>query len=522
MKKITGLLAVFLMLFAVSGTVQALDFTDHVKVAPNGEGDLLIYPVYAAANGGWESKVWVQNTATDRSVVAKIVFLSMVNTEETLDFLIYLSPTDVWNGLIRVGETGAVEVYSTDDSALSAPGVWASAANPLRATLATPSCVDPTDPTYDYVDTNAIGYIEVIMSAHSTAAGQGDPDGTGPLPAVSLNQPPVPKSAIYNAYWGGNTGQPEADLNDLNMVTDGINVLAGHMEFRNLSINQNSVVPATVLRDYDGTLRGEALTPQTLTTLGEDRANNSLGEVEAALSKDFVAMPFSSSGSTIHFLTFPTKLTNVPPATVAFRCSTARTTPSPYFDQRSANMTVSGADRMSVAVSNTDFDLSENSAHTTGIFSPAPAANRLSAEVNFITGFAYNEGWAQYDIQSEVIEFDTQDDDDGLFDDGDFNGVPVIGAVISLDGNGYWANGSAWRDGRVRDIRTTIGTPYTYYYYQYWDSSNQGIGATKDANDQFIYDADAPSLAILPFDEDQTRVDGTGAAPNAADHPVRP
>lgn len=511
MKKIVSCLAVVMMLAAMGGTAFALDFTDHVKVAPNGQGDALIYPVYAAANGGWESKIWLINTATDRSVVAKIIFRSMVNTQELLDFLIYLSPTDVWNGLVRVGSGGAVEVYSTDDSALSAPGIWASEANPLRVNLATPTCNDPSNPNYNYVDTNAIGYVEVIMSTHSTAAGVGDPDGTGPLPAVSLNRPPVPKSAIYNAYWNGNVpvAQPDA-----NMVTDGINVLAGHMEFRNLSLNQNSVVPATVLRDYDGTLLGAAaLTTSVRTNFGEARANNSLGELEAALSKDFVAMPVSSSTATVHFLTFPTKLTVLGAAADPLRCGVNRTTPSPYFDRGAVN-----ANRMVVSVNNTDYDLRENAATVTGIFSPAPAANTLSAEVNFITGFAYNEGWVAYDIDSEVIRFDTMDDLDFLYDDGDFNGVPVIGSVISLGvvNDGLWGNGSTWRDGRVRDIRTTVGTPYTYYYYQYWDSANQGIGATTDGAGRLIYDADVPA------GENQTRVDGTGAAPAAADHPVRP
>jgi len=512
MKKIVScLLSVFLMVFALGGTACALDFTDHVKVAPNGEGDALIYPVYAAANGGWESKIWVINTAADRSVVAKISFRSMVNTQELLDFLIYLSPTDVWNGVVRVGENGAVEVYSTDDSALAAPGVWASASNPLRVTLSTPTCVNPNGLNYNYTDTNAIGYVEVIMSAHSTLAGVGDPDGAGQLNPVSLNTPPVSKAAVYEAYWGsGNV--PVAGPGDVDMVTDGINVLAGHMEFRNLSLNQNSVIPATVFRDYDGTLRGPALTPSVRTNFGEPRANNSLGELEAALSKDFVAMPITSSGATVHFLTFPTKLTVLGAPADPDRCGISRTTPSPYFDQVGAAI-----DLMSVAVNNVDYDLRENSAVTTGIFSPAPAGHTLPSEVNYITGFAYNEGWASYDIQSGVINFDTQDDLDNLLDDGDFTGVPVIGTVISLNyvGDGLWGNGSAWRDGRVRDIRTA-GGPWSYYYYQYWDSANLGIGALQDGNGQWIYDAD------LPAAENQTRIDGTGAAPAAARHPVRP
>jgi len=517
MKKIVSCLSVLLLL-VMGGTACAWDFTDHVKVAPNGQGDALIYPVYAAAAGGWESKIWLTNTATDRSVVAKIIFRSMVNTEELLDFLIYLSPTDAWNGLVRVGESGAVEVYSTDDSAMSASGVWASASNPLRVTLKTPTCINPDGLHYNYTDTNALGYIEVIMSAHSTVAGVGDPDGPGQLIPVSLNSPPVPKTALHEAYWGVISGGsvPVANANDNDMVTDGINVLAGHMEIRNLTLNQNSVYPATVLRDYDGTLRGQALTTSQQTNFGETYANNSRGELEAALSKDFLAMPIGSA-ATVHFLTFPTKLTILGQPSDLDRCGTSRRTLSPYFDQVTGG---TDANVMSVSVNNVDYDMRENSAVTTGIFSPAPAGHTLPSEVNYITGFAYSEGWASYDIQSATINFHVQGDGDNTIFEGAYGGVPVIGTVINLGNvnDGYWGNIASWRDGRVWDIRTTPGTGYNYFYYQYSDSANMGIGATLDANGQLIYDSDLPRNTL----EDQTRTDGTGAAPVAAHHPVRP
>lgn len=461
MKKIVSCLAVLTLVLTMGTAAMAYNFADHVKMAPNGKGDTLIYPVYAAANGGWETKIWVINTATDRSVVAKIVFRSMVNTEELRDFLLYLSPTDVWNGVIRMNAAGKVEVYSTDDSALAAAGTWASEANPLQVDLAAPKCI---------TDTNAIGYVEVFMSAHSTAA-----------PTVSLNTPPVSKQLIYDHY-------QDASLTDADMVTDGINVLAGHAEFRNLSLGQNSVYSATVLRDYDATLLdGQRLNVVNETFFGHSGAWNSIGEVEASLSRNNIALPYSSVNATVHFLTFPTKLTQT-----TLGCDTQRTSNSPFFGQFHTGL---ATNHLCVPFTGRDYDLKENSKVSSNIFSPAPSGQSLCAEVNYVNGFSYAEGWSNYSFATGTTVFTTREGIvNAVAGDGSYTGAPVIGTVINLDG--LWGLNGAHTDGMVQT--TAAGTPASqiYYYYQYQDETNTG----------YLYDSD-----ISP---DESRID------NMTDHPL--
>jgi len=473
MKKLVCCLSVLAMVLTLGGTAMAYNFADHVKMAPNGKGDTLIYPVYAAAPGGWETKIWVTNTAVDRSVVAKVVFRSMKNTDELRDFLIYLSPTDVWNCLIRVGESGKVEVYSTDDSALAAAGVWASTTTPLQVALANPACSD---------DTNAIGYVEIFTSAHSTAA-----------PTVALNTPPVSKQLIFDNHATAGPLDPD-------MVTDGINVLAGHAEFRNLSLGHNSVYSATVLRDYDATLNnGTPLNPVSGTFFGEIGAWNSVGEVEAALNRNNIAMPYSSQNGTVHFLTFPTKITGT-----VNGCDIQRTSNSPFF---SKYLTGISSTHLCVPFTGTDYDLSEHSKVISTIFSPAPTGDYLCGEVNYVNGFGYTEGWSNYNFAPGTTAFTTRD---GLINavpnDGSYDGVPVIGTVINLGADGLWGLNAAYTDGMVQT--TAVGTPVSqiYYYYQYQDESNTG----------YLYDAD------LPLAEDQTRIDVNAAHPLYNGAPVRP
>jgi hypothetical protein len=482
MKKLVCCLSVLAMVLTLGGTAMAYNFADHVKIAPNGKGDTLIYPVYAAAaaNGGWETKIWVTNTALDRSVVAKVVFRSMKNTDELRDFLIYLSPTDVWNCLIRVGVSGNVEVYSTDDSSLASAGVWASATTPLQIDLADPACSD---------DTNVIGYVEIFMSAHSSAGGQGSVDGT----LVSLNAPPVSKAAILEAY--GNAGPADVD-----MVTDGINVLAGHAEFRNLPNGHNSVYSATALRDYDATLNnGTPLNAVNGTFFGEDGAWNSVGEVEAALNKNNISMPYSSQTGTVHFLTFPTKITG----NTQNNCGVGRTSNSPFFQRY---LTGQANTHLCVPFTGTDYDLQERSKHISTIFSPAPTGDYLCGEVNYVNGFGYAEGWSNYSFAPGATTFPTREAiENATADDGSYAGVPVIGTIINLGADGLYGMNAAYTDGMVQT--TAAGTPASqiYYYYQYQDESNTG----------YLYDAD------LPAGESQSRTDTNLAHPVYTGAPVR-
>jgi len=106
-------------LMVMSGSVWAWNYADHVTTAPNNKGDVLIFPYFLALDGGWETKLTVINTDEVNSVVAKVVIRSFKNSEELLDFFIYLTPADVWTGKMMVdATTKRVVVDSTDDSVL--------------------------------------------------------------------------------------------------------------------------------------------------------------------------------------------------------------------------------------------------------------------------------------------------------------------------------------------------------------------------------------------------------------------
>jgi len=68
-------------------------------VAPGGLGQALIYP-YMTAKGGWSSFLHVINTSS-ATVVAKVRFRTASDSADAYDFIVVLSPYDVWTGVVE-------------------------------------------------------------------------------------------------------------------------------------------------------------------------------------------------------------------------------------------------------------------------------------------------------------------------------------------------------------------------------------------------------------------------------------
>jgi len=85
-----------------------------VTIEADGTGDFLLAPVYYAT-GSWQTTVKVVNTNTTNAVVAKVVIRGGKDSKELLDFPIYLTPGDVWEGKLYM-EDGHVKFSSHDDS----------------------------------------------------------------------------------------------------------------------------------------------------------------------------------------------------------------------------------------------------------------------------------------------------------------------------------------------------------------------------------------------------------------------
>lgn len=381
MKRFLTAVAFVLAILTVGSSAWAFNYNQHVSVAPNGQGDVLVYPLYVAAEG-WENSLTVVNTSGS-SVVAKLIVRSWVFSEELLDFLIFLSPYDMWIGKIQVGKNGP-EMYSTDSSALwtdiNSTNPFATESTPLQQKLVAVSCSQ---------DSNAIGYVEVI-EAWSGVVNFG----------TSASDKQKRGKMIYDSYMAA----------AFPAVT--INALAGSFDIAVPSLGMNASAEAVVLKDYDNQIR---LTTGQTTYLG-DNANNNTREIEAALSKNNIALPFMNEkdATSFHIFTFPTKLSTFAVQTNG-SCLYAGSRNSRYFP---------ASQKLGYGIRAFD-----NEEQTTG--SPfSPARNLVMPnEVNIIGvgDIIFAKGWIEVNMPNPAAA-DVNVAGQGL----NFTGGPVIPLVVDI------------------------------------------------------------------------------------------
>lgn len=277
MKNFFKYAAIIAVILVVGSSAWANSFFDgHVKIAPNGQGDLMYFPFYIASADGWQTKLTITNTDIERSVVAKVSVRDAKLSQDVLDFLIYLSPADVWTGKLYFSPTlQKIALFSDDDSIRNTSNEgFASTAVGNQFEWALQSATQFIDFTQGYVE---------VTEANSFGR---PPYGPGTL-----------KKDIFEFY---NT--------TVGLTQQTINTLSGKMEVGLASSGMSATLDATVLQDY---FNRTYMHPSQNNVVGVGSLN-SLHEVEAALSKTSVAMPYvkNAAESAVHFFTFPTKYSN--------------------------------------------------------------------------------------------------------------------------------------------------------------------------------------------------------------------
>lgn len=425
MRRLLKYTTLILMVLLISGSVWADTYTDHITTAPNNKGDVLIFPWYLAADGGWQTKLTVINTDEVNSVVAKLIIRSFKNSEELLDFFLYLSPADVWTGIIKYdSRLRKIVIFSNDDSALSSivPNlVWANV-TAINQQMYPVSCSG---------DGDYLGYVEVITAA------------AGPVPGAA---PGVSKLSIYNAYAALVAGSASSLQFAGEYLQDHrINVLAGYMQIMNVVQGLDASLRATTLKDY-GNL--EAMTTGVETRLGAaGSAINNLAEIEAALTKDDIAMPYVNGDDlAIHIFTFPTKLTDIE------TCGSANPD-SPYWTQNDLDRCI--------PYTLITYDLQEHFPRSGSPFSGGSEdSNEFCYEVNYVSAarFDYAEGWGHYRFDDTTTLINRH---------GNYLrylGAPVLPTYFYIGVTGLSANYGAWTDELVfcsAGITTLIDYQYT-------------------------------------------------------------
>lgn len=264
----------------VAGGVSA------VEVNPGGKGEVLLAPMVMVA-GGWESELRIINTDTVNSVVAKVAFHKAERSEEVLDFLVFLSPGDVWRGTAVKNADGTFGVRSTDESSLVVPvaGAVGCPAATAQSVGFDPMVIKSSVPA-DFT------YVKVFQSRLVTGLGAA----------------PVAKSAILTAYSTAcNAGTPIT-------AADTANVLTADVTLSNAANGNMLRLPMTALANYNNSAYQRIGFPSTFAgnpTNADALGTTTKARVEDALWATDFAVPYdvTSGSTTFATVTFPTKET---------------------------------------------------------------------------------------------------------------------------------------------------------------------------------------------------------------------
>lgn len=132
-----------------------------MSINHDGLGEVLLYPLYTVENGN-DTAISVTNT-TEHTKVVKVRFREALNSQDVLDFHLFLSPKDVWNGVVVATEDGAKLI--TRDSSCTVPAIPAEGANFTNLAYtggAVETATRGQDNGPQDLKRTRVGYVEVI------------------------------------------------------------------------------------------------------------------------------------------------------------------------------------------------------------------------------------------------------------------------------------------------------------------------------------------------------------------------
>jgi hypothetical protein len=214
------------------GSTGLMQSAQAVHVSAENLGQALIFPYYTV-RGGWTTLFGITNTS-NLVVTAKVRFREAYNSRDVFDFVIVLSPHDVWTGW--VADAGDRPAIFTEDTSCTV-GFIPSTGQPFLDGLNT-----YTGPTADggptTPDRMKEGYVEVIMMGAAQVV----------TPAPVPDPTPLARGAIHV-----NGATPPGCNNLTNAFLDYAQLPALRAEFNQYAVDPTSTPPGRPLNPLKGT-----------------------------------------------------------------------------------------------------------------------------------------------------------------------------------------------------------------------------------------------------------------------------
>lgn len=200
MKKSSLTTAVVAGLAGVAGLVNV---STAVNINPDGMGQVLIYPYYTV-NNDLVTLISVVNTTNDVKAV-KVRFLEGRNSQEVLDFNLYLSPFDVWTGAVTDGgNADGPAILTTSDTSCTVPAIPAGG----QAFVNFQYAANLRDGGPYGLDRTREGHLEIIEMGRVVDSGDVNPAGGTSVEAVDPDPADSPATTRL-ATWATHVTQAD-------------------------------------------------------------------------------------------------------------------------------------------------------------------------------------------------------------------------------------------------------------------------------------------------------------------------
>ena len=437
-----------LMSVAVAATLMGASAANAVFVNNEGHGQALIYPFYTV-EGGHDTYINLVNT-TDEFKAVKVRFVEAMNSQEVLDFNLYLSPQDHWSAVVYADGEGA-SVKTADTTCTVPVGLSTGDAVPFR------NFTYQTDAApFRGLDRTREGYVEIIeMGTLEATADQTAAKHVAGVPG---------DCTVLSANWGSGkwNSDPTADMG---LPSGG---LYGYGVLINVAEGTNATYDAVALDDFvsasdinaapihafpgdnnpslnDATPFAQVLDSSSFSVVKAD-FNEGIDAVSAVLMhssimNDYVLEPTINAG-TDWVVTFPTKKLYV---------NTGTDPVIAPFTEKWDTTLASACEEMSI----TYYDREERTLSPDPLdYSPAPPgpqAFALCREANVLTfnnsnvlagstrvnqnlNVDYDNGWLELGFGGTGRELESLD---GVI----FGGLPTVGFAVQKYVNGTLEGG---------------------------------------------------------------------------------
>jgi hypothetical protein len=128
-------------------------------LSAGGVGTALITP-YFTAQGGNATVISLVNVDPTNGKAVKVRFRGGSNSDDILDFQVYMSPNDVWNGMVSKNASTGVAEFTTTDKSCTLPALTSGVAQPF-VTARLPSYSTATE----LANGTSEGYVEIFNMA---------------------------------------------------------------------------------------------------------------------------------------------------------------------------------------------------------------------------------------------------------------------------------------------------------------------------------------------------------------------